>query len=78
MSGYSNSSFPGSQPEEVWNQDLTMGFFKSSGGRFSNRFLSPAYQCSAVQGYLRVLGNDGKGKFNVKGVGFSFGVVAHQ
>ena len=53
---------------------MTMGFFESSGGGFSNRFSSPAYQLSAVQGYLRALGNDGKGKFNVKGVRFYFNI----
>lgn len=63
-----SGSDSGSQFEEVWNQDLTSGFFESSGGGFSNRFPSPAYQHSAVQEYLRVLGNDGKGKFNVHGV----------
>ena len=62
----------GSQTEEVWNQDLTSGFFVSSGGGFSNRFSTPAYQRSAVQAYLKALGNDGKGKFNAKGVGFLF------
>ena len=72
-SGSSKStSSVGSQTEEVWNQDLTSGFFVSSGGGFSNRFSSPAYQRSAVQADLRVLGNDGKGKFNVKGVDFHF------
>ncbi|KIM47038.1 hypothetical protein M413DRAFT_268272 [Hebeloma cylindrosporum] len=63
----SNTSTAGSHPEEVWNQDLTSGFFESSGGGFSNHFDSPAYQHSAVQAYLKALGKDGKGKFNAKG-----------
>jgi tripeptidyl-peptidase-1 len=66
----SSNSSARSQPEEVWNQDLTSRFFESSGGGFSNHFPSPAYQCSAVQAYLQVLGHDGK--FNVNGVGFLF------
>jgi len=50
----SPSTPSGSGKIKVWNQDLTGGFFVSSGGGFSNRFPSPAYQRSAVQGYLRV------------------------
>ncbi|KAJ7347352.1 peptidase S8/S53 domain-containing protein [Mycena albidolilacea] len=41
--------------EEVWNQDLTHGFFESGGGGFSNRFLMPEYQKSAVSAFLKKL-----------------------
>ncbi|KAJ7909636.1 peptidase S8/S53 domain-containing protein [Mycena leptocephala] len=38
--------------EEVWNQDLTHGFFESGGGGFSNRFPMPAYQKASVNSFL--------------------------
>ncbi|KAF8889617.1 peptidase S8/S53 domain-containing protein [Infundibulicybe gibba] len=41
--------------EEVWNQDMTMGFFESGGGGFSNRFPTAAYQQKAVDTYLQQL-----------------------
>ncbi|KAF7336098.1 Tripeptidyl-peptidase sed1 [Mycena venus] len=41
--------------EEVWNQDLTHGFFESSGGGFSNRFPMPQYQKAAVGSFLEKL-----------------------
>ncbi|KAJ6489762.1 subtilisin-like protein [Mycena sanguinolenta] len=41
--------------EEVWNQDLTHGFFESGGGGFSNRFAMPQYQKAAVNSFLKQL-----------------------
>ncbi|KAF5310892.1 hypothetical protein D9619_008189 [Psilocybe cf. subviscida] len=45
----------GQNPEEVWNQDRTMGFFESGGGGFSQKFAKPAYQKDAVSNYLKFL-----------------------
>jgi tripeptidyl-peptidase-1 len=42
-------------PEEVWNEDLTLGFFLSGGGGFSNRFPTANYQMPAVSKYLETL-----------------------
>ncbi|KDR80277.1 hypothetical protein GALMADRAFT_153925 [Galerina marginata CBS 339.88] len=50
-----NASANDPSPEEVWNQDLTMGFFESGGGGFSNHFAQPAYQKTAVEKYLKFL-----------------------
>ncbi|KAJ7645116.1 peptidase S8/S53 domain-containing protein [Mycena polygramma] len=41
--------------EEVWNQDMTHGFFVSSGGGFSNRFPMPQYQKVSVNSFLERL-----------------------
>ncbi|KAF8155864.1 subtilisin-like protein [Crassisporium funariophilum] len=55
-------------PEEVWNQDMTLGFFQSSGGGFSNQYPQPAYQKSAVNKYLKASVSKAELKnFNSKG-----------
>lgn len=48
-----NASVAEPHAEEVWNQDLTMGFFLSGGGGFSNRFPIPKYQEKTVKSYLQ-------------------------
>ncbi|KAJ7485842.1 peptidase S8/S53 domain-containing protein [Mycena latifolia] len=56
--------------EEVWNQDLTHGFFESSGGGFSNRLPMPDYQKAAVDSFLARLKKTNPGQlkhFNPKG-----------
>ncbi|KAJ7635154.1 Pro-kumamolisin, activation domain-containing protein [Roridomyces roridus] len=56
--------------EEVWNQDLTHGFFEFSGGGFSNRFQMPEYQKDAVSSFLARLKKTNSGQlkhFNAKG-----------
>ncbi|KAJ6586409.1 peptidase S8/S53 domain-containing protein, partial [Mycena vulgaris] len=56
--------------EEVWNQDLTHGFFESGGGGFSNRFAMPKYQKAAVDSFLARLRKTNPGQlkhFNHKG-----------
>ncbi|KAJ7162741.1 peptidase S8/S53 domain-containing protein [Mycena crocata] len=56
--------------EEVWNQDLTHGFFESGGGGFSNRFPMPKYQKAAVGSFLTRLRKTNPGQlkhFNAKG-----------
>ena len=61
----------GHAPEEVWNQDLTMGFFTSGGGGFSNHFSTPGYQKTAVANYLKFLAKNDPAtlkNFNTKGV----------
>ncbi|PPQ78612.1 hypothetical protein CVT25_010576 [Psilocybe cyanescens] len=50
-----NASATDPFPEEVWNQDMTMGFFESGGGGFSNHFARPSYQKDAVDNYLKFL-----------------------
>ncbi len=65
----------GHAPEEVWNQDLTMGFFTSGGGGFSNHFSTPNYQKTAVANYLKFLAKNDPAtlkKFNTKGVRISY------
>ncbi|KJA23155.1 hypothetical protein HYPSUDRAFT_201701 [Hypholoma sublateritium FD-334 SS-4] len=60
----------GHAPEEVWNQDLTMGFFESGGGGFSNHFPTPDYQKTAVDAYLKFLAKNDPTtlrNFNTKG-----------
>ncbi|KAJ7785214.1 peptidase S8/S53 domain-containing protein [Mycena maculata] len=56
--------------EEVWNQDLTHGFFLSGGGGFSSRFPRPAYQDAAVTSFLERLQKTNPGQlkhFNTSG-----------
>ncbi|TFK38001.1 peptidase S8/S53 domain-containing protein [Crucibulum laeve] len=56
--------------EEVWNQDMTMGFFESGGGGFSNRFPMPDYQKTPVNNYLKALKKNDSAifkHFNAKG-----------
>ncbi|RDB30132.1 Tripeptidyl-peptidase sed1 [Hypsizygus marmoreus] len=56
--------------EEVWNEDLTSGFFLSGGGGFSNRFTTPGYQKHAVKGFLGGLKKTDPGlvkHFNARG-----------
>jgi tripeptidyl-peptidase-1 len=56
----------------VWNQDLTHGFFLSSGGGFSNRFAMPEYQQATVNSFLARLRKTDPGQlkhFNANGVG---------
>ncbi|KAF9044720.1 subtilisin-like protein [Hymenopellis radicata] len=50
----SGTSANGVALEEVWNQDLTHGFWESGGGGFSasNRFPMPQYQKAAVNSFL--------------------------
>ncbi|KJA23154.1 hypothetical protein HYPSUDRAFT_40323 [Hypholoma sublateritium FD-334 SS-4] len=60
----------GNAPEEVWNQDMTMGFFVSGGGGFSNHFPTPDYQKTAVANYLKFLAKNDPTTlqhFNTKG-----------
>lgn len=67
------TSSPSSPAEEVWNQDMTMGFFESGGGGFSNTFARPAYQEAAVDNYLKFLAKSDPGilkNFNTAGVIF--------
>jgi tripeptidyl-peptidase-1 len=57
--------------EEVWNQDLTHGFFESGGGGFSNRFPMPAYQKASVNSFLDKLKKTNPEQlshFNARGV----------
>ncbi|KAJ7753566.1 peptidase S8/S53 domain-containing protein [Mycena metata] len=49
------ASTTGVAQEEVWNQDMTHGFFVSSSGGFSNRFPMPQYQRAAVNSFLEKL-----------------------
>jgi tripeptidyl-peptidase-1 len=61
--------------EEVWNQDLTHGFFESGGGGFSNRFPMPEYQKSAVSAFLKKLEKTNPEQlkhFDPRGVRFIF------
>lgn len=61
----------GRNPEEVWNQDMTMGFFVSGGGGFSQKFPQPAYQKDAVSNYLKFLAKSDPTTlkhFNTRGV----------
>jgi tripeptidyl-peptidase-1 len=50
---------------------MTMGFFESGGGGFSNHFPTPDYQKSAVANYLKFLAKENPASlkhFNTKGV----------
>ncbi|KAH0581446.1 hypothetical protein H2248_012527 [Termitomyces sp. 'cryptogamus'] len=52
--------------EEVWNQDIILGFFES-GSRFSNRSPAPAYQKHVDEAYIARLGKSNPTKPNNKG-----------
>lgn len=57
--------------EEVWNRDLTLGFFSSGGGGFSNNFPTPSYQKQPVKTYIQDLKKSDPGllkHFNANGV----------
>ncbi|KAJ7713525.1 hypothetical protein B0H14DRAFT_2644786 [Mycena olivaceomarginata] len=57
--------------EEVWNRDLTHGFFESGGGGFSNHFPMPEYyQKSAMSAFWKKLEKTNPGQlkhFNLRG-----------